>query len=67
MSKRSAVPDEEARAIGEKVADALFHNGSGEQADRLALCDKNGRNLGGWCWAAVRDRVAEIVSRRTEA
>ena len=54
--------DERARAIGEKVADELFHNGSGEEADRLVLWDKNGRNLGGWCWGAVRDRVAGIVS-----
>lgn len=37
----------------------LFTNGSGDEADRLVLMSKDGRDLGGWCKGAVRDAIID--------
>jgi hypothetical protein len=50
MSKQEAI------AIATKIADELFRNGSGQKADRLVLVQGD-RDLGGWCKAAVIDRI----------
>jgi hypothetical protein len=41
----------------EEVLDRLFTNGFGEQAERLVLTSRDGRNLGGWCRGSVRDHL----------
>lgn len=43
--------------IAERIADDLFQNGQGEKVERLTLELENGRYGGGWCRAAVVDRV----------
>jgi len=53
--------DEIARAI----ADALFVNGLGEQADRLVLTKRQlgAADLGSWCHAAVRDVARRVLEQ----
>lgn len=56
------------KAVAE-LTDAMFTNGSGEEADRLMLVkDHPHRDLGGWCRGAIRDRVLALAARiRAEA
>lgn len=42
----------------------LFVSGSGAVASRLVLTSNDGRDLGGWCREAVRDRVLEWLATR---
>lgn len=49
-----------AREIAQAIADDLFVNGEGKQADRLVLwVDASERNLGGWAKVAVIDRIVK--------
>lgn len=59
------------REIAERIADDLFHNGAGEEADRLVLTKDNNRDghsrqptrdLGGWSKRAVAVRVEVILA-----
>lgn len=58
------------RQLAEKIADDLFRNGQGHEADRLVLMkdntDTTGRDwpkdLGGWCKSAVVDRIAAALT-----
>lgn len=49
--------------IAEAIADALFVNGLGEQADRLVMKkrDQAHGDLGGWCHAAVRGVAGRVL------
>ena len=48
--------------IAERIADDLFVDAAGEEADRLVLwIDADERNLGGWCKRAVADRVRAVL------
>ena len=57
LSKPSAT----ARELAEKIAASLFTNGSGEKAERLVLRKHSETDLGGWCEAAVRDRIEDLL------
>lgn len=48
--------------LAERIADLLFFNGVGEEADRLVLMTLEGRNLGGWCRQAVIDQVVAALN-----
>lgn len=53
------------RALIAEAVDSLFVNGQGERADRLVLT-RDGvppRDLGGWCPAAIVDRLAAALAR----
>ncbi len=69
MAKKSARPvrDPVILKLAEDIAADLFTNGSGDKADRLvSMQEPSGgtpRNLGGWCEAAVRDRVYDLIQR----
>lgn len=61
---------ESRRETAERIAEYLFSNGGGKEADRLLLviedssCSakvSNARYLGGWSKAAVRDAVTRIL------
>jgi hypothetical protein len=62
MGERPTPP----RQVAETIADELFVNGFGEQADRLVLLDDAGRNLGGWSKTAVVDRITACIERETK-
>lgn len=51
------------RELAETIADDLFINGAGDEADRLVLTiDKpTERNLGGWSRRAVTERVIKAL------
>ncbi len=59
-SKQPADLELLAQRIGAAVAEDLFVNGAGEQADHLVLT-KDGRDLGGWAKACAADRIAQAV------
>lgn len=48
----------------EIILNELFINGFGQEADRLVLTTKEGRDLGGWCRKAVHDRLLAILKGR---
>lgn len=45
-------------ALAAKIACDIFTSGCGRRARRLVMVDDDGREIAGWCEAAVRDRVA---------
>ncbi len=45
-------------ALAATIACDLFTSGCGRRARRLVMVDDAGREIAGWCEAAVRDRVA---------
>jgi hypothetical protein len=45
--------------VAQWIADYLFVNGQGQEADRLVLTTKEGKDLGGWCKRAVVDRIVD--------
>ena len=54
------------RAIADRIANDLFMNGAGKEADRLVLIKNDPTactpdNLGGWCKLVVRDRVEAVL------
>lgn len=64
------MPSDTRREVAERIADYLFSNGGGKEADRLLLviedssCSakvSNARYLGGWSKAAVRDAVQRLL------
>jgi hypothetical protein len=60
---------EQARLHGlvRRIVNRLFVNGCGEKASRLVLRDDvRGRDLGGWCRSAVRDRIIRELTRVPE-
>lgn len=58
---REAAIDHELRdSAVNRCLDYLFANGSGQKAERLALSSKDGRDLGGWARAAMRDVIAKV-------
>lgn len=48
-------------SIAESITNQLFTNGLGNEAQRLVLMSKHGKDLGGWCRKAVMDRVVECL------
>lgn len=48
-----------ARCLVEKIVEDLFTNGFGQKAERLVLTSVDGRDLGGWCRGAMRDRILD--------
>jgi hypothetical protein len=53
------------RELAERTAFDLFTNGAGQTADRLGL-EADGKDIGGWCPAAVRDRLLPAMERAVE-
>lgn len=48
--------------ITNEVVEILFVNGAGEEAERLVLTAKDGRDLGGYSKAAVIDHLLRILT-----
>lgn len=48
------------------IADDLFTNGNGDEADHLVLELPNGRNGGGWCKSAVAGRIERAMNAAVE-
>lgn len=44
-------------ALADRIVADLFRNGAGQEADRLVLTSKDGRDLGGWSRGPVRDVI----------
>lgn len=61
MSKASDRRRRAANRATNAIIDELFVNGIGEEADRLVLTSKDGRDLGGLCKDAVIDRVRKVI------
>lgn len=59
-----STPDDE--KVAREIADDLFHNGVGQEADRLVLTLQPNRDIGGWCKQAVVDRIASALSAARE-
>lgn len=60
---REAAIDHELRdSAVNRCLDYLFANGSGQKAERLVLTSKDGRDLGGWARAAMRDVIAKVFN-----
>lgn len=57
IRKRPATP----RALAIAIADYLFVNAIGEQADRLVLVNAAGKDLGGWGKSALISSVIRIL------
>lgn len=67
LRRQLAQRDKQLAKLPAAVAERLFVNGAGEKADRLCLFDSVvSRNLGGWCKAAVEDRVRQIIEATKE-
>lgn len=47
--------------LDDRIYDAIFVNGYGKHADRLALLDVHGNDIGGWGWPAFSERIRAIV------
>lgn len=47
----------------EVTLDYLFSNWNGDKAHRLVLTSSDGRDLGGWGRAAVREQLQKLLSR----
>lgn len=52
--------------IASRIADDLLTNGAGERGDRLVITSSEGKDLGGWCWSAVRDRIRSAIDAAME-
>lgn len=57
------------RELAEKIAADLFTNGNGDKGDRLVMVQEPQeaprRDLGGWCQAAVVNRVENILKQKS--
>ena len=52
------------RKLAQDIASELFRNGYGEKAVRLAMLDKEGNDLGGWCKEAVVNQIVDLLKER---
>jgi hypothetical protein len=52
------------RLVAKEIADDLFHNIQGHEADRLVLEMPGRRDGGGWSKSMLRDRVAKILQKQ---
>lgn len=62
----SAHDEQQAKTLAETIADELFINGFGEKAVRLKMVDATERDLGGWCRAAVVQKIAACLRASPE-
>ena len=46
----------------ETAVDELFRNGAGQEAERLVLTTREGRDLGGWCKSVIRDKITGLIA-----
>lgn len=53
----------EMQDLAEKIAEQLFMNGMGEEANRLVLELPGKRDGGGWCKQAVVDVIMSVLER----
>lgn len=65
----AALLGDEASSLAKRIADDLFVNGMGQEAERLVLTVDGPptRDLGGWCKAAVVDRISGILMERSRS
>ena len=47
--------------LAKRIADYLFINGAGQQADRLVLMLPDERDGGGWCKQAAMDQIDRAI------
>ena len=50
-----------ANLLAAQIADRLFVNGDGEEAQRLMLLSPNGKDLGGFCKRAAIDQIMRVL------
>jgi hypothetical protein len=51
-----------ARYVASRACERLFHNGAGQEAERLVLwLDSNKKDIGGWCKTAVAYQIYEAI------
>ena len=50
--------------LAAQIAEDLFTNGANEQADRLVLTSKDGRDLGGWSESALAHHIHDLLESR---
>jgi hypothetical protein len=51
----------EINKLADELTRELFANGAGEKAHRLKLMTKHGRDLGGWCFDSVLERITKAL------
>lgn len=63
MSTRSRRRRAAANRATNAIIDDLFISGGGRriEGDRIALMSKDGRDLGGWCKAAILERIHTAI------
>jgi hypothetical protein len=58
------------RDLAARIATDLFSNAFGDQGTRLEIKQSNGpaseRSLGGWCYVAAVDRIADIIEENVK-
>lgn len=59
--KRKLVMDTNLADISDAITTKLFRTCRGGRADRLVLVDDHNRDLGGWCFNAVRDVILKTL------
>lgn len=52
---------DDAKALAEKIATALFTDFKGGIASRLQVRGENEQDLGGWCFEAARDQIEKVL------
>ena len=67
MSKARELVKQLARHIATTIADDLFIDGTGRKAERLVIELRGGIEGGGWCHAAVVDRIERVLLSATTA
>lgn len=68
-SLATSVPDETVEALATRIADDLFRNHMGEEADHLRMVqdlEQPFRYLGGWSKKAVIHRIVSALSAKGE-
>jgi len=58
---RAQFPEPAPPSLAERIAEGLFHSGLGQDAERLVLVSKSGRDLGGWGRGPLIDRIDGLI------
>ena len=52
------------RKLAKTIAEELFRNGYGEKANRLAMLDPQGNDLGGWSKEGVVNQIVDLLKEK---
>lgn len=59
--------NKEHHETAKQIADELFVNGIGQEAERLVLELPGGKDGGGWSKSSVIGRICQVLARQTES